>query len=75
MRNNLFSGISEVLNEDQLTPSDSNILLRRSIGVVDGDEGVDLVNGGTSEKRRVGTGEAADRNNVLTLSLSIVFSC
>jgi hypothetical protein len=32
------------------------------------------VNGGTSEKRRVGTGEAAERNNVFIFNLSIGFS-
>ena len=44
---------------------------RRAAGVLVGDNEFDLVNGGTSEKRRVGLAEAAERNNVFTLSLSI----
>jgi hypothetical protein len=56
-----------------LTAGDSIILLRRGlVGVVDD---ADLVNDGTSERRRVGVDEVADRNNVLILSLSIDLSC
>jgi hypothetical protein len=48
-----------------LTAGDSTILLRRRvIGVGAGDDGVDFVNGGTSENRRVGLGEGVDKNNV-----------
>ncbi len=66
--------LSSYFRNHQLTAGGSIILLRRRlVGVFAGDEGVDLVNGGTSEKRRVGIGEAAERNNVLTLSLSISF--
>lgn len=55
-----------------LTMGVSIILFRRSIvGVLDGDEGVDLVNGGTSERRRTGFGVPVERKNVLILSLSI----
>ncbi len=56
-----------------LTAGESTILLRRRVvGVDDGDDGVDFVNGGTSENRRVGFDEGADRNNVLIFNLSIV---
>ncbi len=56
----------------KLTAGDSIILFRRRFnGVIDGDEGVDLVNVGTNEKRRVGIGEAAERNNVFILNLSM----
>lgn len=45
---------------------------RKPVGVWVGDEDeFDLVNGGTSENRRVGFDEAAERNNVFTPSLSI----
>ena len=47
---------------------------RRALGVVDGDGGVDLVNGGTSENRRVKFGVGVERNNELTFSLSIVLA-
>lgn len=62
-----------VLASMLLTAGDSTILLRRSVvGVDDGDEGVDFVNGGTSENRRVRLlGEGAERNNVFTFNLSI----
>jgi len=55
-----------------LTMGVSIILFRRGVvGVVDSDEGVDLVNGGTSERRRTGFGVPVERKNVLILSLSI----
>jgi hypothetical protein len=56
------------IDKCELTANDSIILFRRTF---DGDDGVDFVNGGTSEKRRVGTGEAAERNNVFIFNLSI----
>ena len=51
---------------------------RRVTGVVDSDDDGDFVNGSTSENRRVGIGEAAERKKLFTLNLSIVltvFSC
>ena len=55
-----------------LTARASTILFRRRVVGVDvGDDGVDLVKGGTSEKRRGVFGEDAERNSELTLSLSI----
>lgn len=58
-----------------LTAGDSIILLRRRvIGVEDGDVGVDFVNGGTSENRRIGFSEEVDRNNVLIFNLSIILT-
>ncbi len=58
-----------------LTAGESTILLRRRVlGVDDGDDGVDFVNGGRSENRRVRFGEEAERNNVLTFNLSIVMT-
>lgn len=54
-----------------LTAGDSTILLRRRIiGVDDGDEGVDLANDVTKEKRRA-VFEGAERNNEFTFNLSI----
>ena len=44
------------------------------VGVDVGDDGVDLVNGGTSENRRGIFGDAAERNNELTFNLSIDFT-
>ncbi len=58
-----------------LTAGDSTILLRRRvIGVGAGDDGVDFVNGGTSENRRVGLGEGVDKNNVWTFNLFIILT-
>lgn len=65
--------ITRLFNNDKLTPSDSIILLRRAfVADFNDGEGVDLLNGGTSEKRRVCLG-GVDRNNVLTLNLSMSF--
>jgi hypothetical protein len=42
------------------------------VGVGDGDDGVDFVNGGIRENRRFEFDEEAERNNVLIFNLSIV---
>ena len=47
---------------------------RRVTGVVESDDDGDLVKDGTSENRRVGIGEAAERKKVFTLNLSIALS-
>ena len=56
-----------------LTAGASTILFRRRLDGVDvgDDDGVDFVNGGTSESRRTGFADAAERNIEFTLSLSM----
>lgn len=59
------------------TAGDSTILLRRRVvGVVEGDDGVDLANVDTKENLRVGVGlgVGAERNNALIFSLSILMT-